>query len=114
MKACGSAFFVVDAALTVTVTAAAVIVTKLLADNGAPLVSDAADVALVVDEVDIALVAGTGGAIAAGADVVFTDVTSFAVAALASETADLALVAGAGGAAAAGADESQKSLPVPH
>jgi hypothetical protein len=60
VKACESAFF---ADLAVTVTASAVIVATLLADNGTPLVSDVADVALVVDVVfaDVALDADAGG-----------------------------------------------------
>lgn len=91
VKACGFAFFCAALALAVTVTAAAVIVTTLLADNGAFFVSDVANVALVVE-------------------VVFTDV--------ALDVVDVALVAAlvadAGGTAAAGADEPQKSAPVPH
>ena len=96
VKACGSAFIAL--ALAVTVTASAVIVTTLLADNGTPLVSDVADVALVVDVVftDVAL------------DVVDVDLD------VADVVLDFALGADAGGAAAAGADLPQKSAPVPH
>lgn len=101
VKACGSAFFAA-LALAVTVTASAVIVTTLLADNGTPLVSDVADVALVVDVVftDAALVV---------ADVAL-DVTEVAV----DVALDGASVADTGGTTAGGADEPQKSAPVPH
>lgn len=72
VKKCASAFFVLvgDLALAVTVTASAVIVTKLLADNGTFLVSAGMDVALVADIVftDVALVPGAGGTAGAGAD----------------------------------------------
>lgn len=101
VKACGSAFFAA-LALAVTVTASAVIVTTLLADNGTPFVSDVADVALAVD-------------------VVFTDAT-LDVAEVAVDVAldgalgveDVALVADTGGTTAGGADVPQKSAPVPH
>lgn len=95
VKACESAFFAA-LALAVTVTASAVIVTTLLADNGTP--SEVADVALVVY-------------------VVFTDVVSDVVSDVAlgaALVAALVVDAGSTAAAAAGADETQKSAPVPH
>lgn len=95
VKACGFAFFCAALAFAVTVTAAAVIVTTLLADNGAFFVSDVANVVL-------------------GVEVVFTDVALDVVDVALDAALGAALVADAGGTAAAGADEPQKSAPVPH
>ena len=101
VKACGSAFFAA-LALAVTVTASAVIVTTLLADNRTPLVSDVAEVVLAVDVVfaDAALdVADVAPDVALDGDLGVEDVS---------------LVADTGGTTAGGADELQKSAPVPH